>query len=178
MCALAAALAVLYSHPKTKWKGSPVLGPLVNTLGYGALSWLAGWSVVRVGMTAPTAVAMVLLSIFVLGMSFAAQAWQREDDARRGYRTLVVTHGPATCLRVASICARVSVGSVAVLAVTGVYPRLCLLGLPAFFFAERAMARWRAAPGGGAPADAARYAIAMLAGGATLVALAFTAAYF
>jgi len=172
-CGAAAALAVLYSHPRTTWKASPVLGPLVNVLGYGVLSWLAGWAVVRVPMSAATAAAMALLSVFVLGMTFAAQAFQRDDDARRGYRTLVVTHGPEACLRAASACARVAVAGVAVLAAAGVYPRLCLLGIPAFLGAERVMARWRAAPDGGAPADAARYALAMLAGGVTLVALAY-----
>jgi len=176
-CAVAAALAVLYSHPRTMWKASPVLGPLVNVLGYGVLSWLAGWSVVGVRLTASTTAAMALLSVFVLGMSFAAQAYQRDDDARRGYRTLVVTHGPAACLRVASACARISILGVAALAAAGVYPRLCLLGLPVFFWAERAMANWRAAPDGGAPSDAARYALSMLAGGVTLVALAFADAY-
>jgi 4-hydroxybenzoate polyprenyltransferase len=171
-CTTCALLAVVYSHPRTRWKAHPVLGPLVNAVGYGCLSWLAGWSVARVPMSARTAAAMMLLTLFVLGMSFAAQAYQRDDDARRGYRTLVVTRGPAACLAVATACARASIAGVAVLAALGVYPRSVLLGTPVFLLAERTMARWRRAEGGGTPGLAARYMLDMLAGGAVLVALA------
>ncbi len=171
-CTACAILAVLYSHPRTRWKGRPFLGPWVNGVGYGVLSWLAGWSIARVPMTARTAAAMMLLTLFVVGMCFAAQAYQRDDDVRRGYRTLVVTHGPEACLLVATMCARVAVLSVAVLAAVGVYPRLVLLGLPVFVLAERTMARWRRVRGGGSPALAAEFALRMLAGVVVLVGLA------
>jgi 4-hydroxybenzoate polyprenyltransferase len=171
-CAACAILAVLYSHPRTRWKARPVLGPWVNGVGYGVLSWLAGWSIARVPMTARTAAAMTLLTLFIVGMCFAAQAYQRDDDMRRGYRTLVVTRGPEACLFVAATCARVTVASVAVLAILGVYPRLVLLGLPVFVLAEHTMARWRRAPGGGSPRLAAEFALRMLAGGVVLVGLA------
>jgi 4-hydroxybenzoate polyprenyltransferase len=171
-CAACAVLAVLYSHPRTRWKAHPVLGPLVNAVGYGVLSWLAGFSVVGAPMSARTAAAMILLTIFALGMCFAAQAYQRDDDARRGYRTLVVVRGPAACLRVASVAAWTSVVGVAILAAAGVYPRLVLAGIPAFVFAERTMARWRREPRGGTPALAAQFAVRMLGGGIVLVALA------
>ena len=175
-CAACAVLAVLYSHPRTKWKAHPALGPAVNALGYGVLSWVAGASIARAPMSARTAAAMLLLTTFVLGMTFAAQAYQRDDDARRGYRTLVVTHGPAACLRIASIATIVSLGGVAALAAAGVYPRLVLLGLPAFAFAAATMRRWVLDPRGGSPAFAAQFALRMLAGGAVLVALATIAA--
>ena len=171
-CAICAVLAVLYSHPRTMWKAHPLLGPAVNAIGYGVLSWLAGFFVVRVPMTARTAAAMGLATIFVFGMSFAAQAYQRDDDARRGYRTLVVTHGPQACLRVASISTLVALAGVAALSAAGVYPRLVLLGLPVFVLAARTMARWRRAPQGGSPELAAEFAVRMAEGGAVLVALA------
>lgn len=172
VCAASAVLAVLYSHPKTRWKGRPVLGPMVNGVGYGVLSWLAGWSIPRVAMTLRTAAAMLLLTLFIVGLSFASQAYQKEDDARRGYRTFVVTHGSAACLTVATACTRVTVASVAVLAVLGAYPRLVLLGIPVFAAAERTMTRWRRARGGGSPEIAAELVWRMLAGGLVLVGLA------
>ncbi len=171
-CAACASLAVFYSHRRTMWKAHPVLGPFVNAAGYGVLSWLAGFSIARVPMSWRSAVAMALLSIFVVGMTFAAQAYQRADDARRGYRTLVVTHGPGACLRAAALATSVSLGGVAVLAALGVYPRVVLLGFPAFALAARTMGRWLRAPRGGSPAFAAEFAVRMLAGGAVLVALA------
>jgi 4-hydroxybenzoate polyprenyltransferase len=101
-CALCAVMAVLYSHPRTRWKAHPVMGPLVNGAGYGLASFFAGHAVAASRMTVGSALAMVSLAVFVVGMAFAAQAYQREDDARRGYRTLVVMAGPAACLRVAA----------------------------------------------------------------------------
>lgn len=171
-CALCAMMAVLYSHPKTKWKAHPVMGPLVNGAGYGLASFFAGFAATRESMTRRSALAMALLSLFVVGMAFAAQAYQRDDDARRGYRTLVVTAGPAACLRVAVWCTRGALAGVAIGCVAQWYPRLVLLGLPAFALAEMTMARWRRAPDGGSASFAAAFATRMLAGGTVLVALA------
>jgi 1,4-dihydroxy-2-naphthoate octaprenyltransferase len=173
-CGICAALAVLYSHPRTAWKGHPVLGPLVNVVGYGVLSPLAGWFVAEVPMDPRTAAAFASLALSVLGSTFAAQAFQREDDARRRYRTLVVTHGPAACLRAAHGLMRASVALVAALMVAGYYPRLCLLGLPAFWLADRWMVRWRGKPGGGAPSDAVGLLVRMLLGAVILIVLAYT----
>jgi 4-hydroxybenzoate polyprenyltransferase len=171
-CALCAVLAVLYSHPSVMWKAHPVMGPIVNGVGYGLASFFAGHAVAASRMKAGSVLAMVLLGIFATGMAFAAQAYQREDDARRGYRTLVVTAGPAACLRVATWCARASLLGVAIGALAGVYPRLVLVGLPVFVLAETTMARWRRAPDGGSARFAASFATRMLAGGFVLVALA------
>jgi 4-hydroxybenzoate polyprenyltransferase len=185
-CALCAVMAVLYSHPRTKWKAHPVMGPLVNGAGYGLASFFAGYAVVArergalsdaaTAMTCGSALAMSLLALFVVGMTFAAQAYQEGDDARRGYRTLVVTAGPAACLRVATWTMRAALAGVAVGAALGVYPRLVLVGLPVFALAELTMARWRRAPGGGSADLAAQFATRMVAGGAVLVALATFAA--
>ncbi|MCS6900602.1 MAG: UbiA family prenyltransferase, partial [Myxococcales bacterium] len=172
-CGICAILAMLYSHPRTAWKGHPVLGPLVNTLGYGVLSPLAGWFVAEVPLDFRTAAAFASLALSVLGSTFAAQAFQQEDDARRGYRTLVVTHGPATCLHVAHWLMRASVVIVAVLMLMGYYPRLCLVGLPVFWLAERWMVRWRSKPRGGTPADAVGLLARMLLGAVALVVLAY-----
>ena len=174
-CAVCSVLAVLYSHPAVMWKAHPVMGPLVNGAGYGLASFFAGYAVASPRMTAGSALAMSLLGLFATGMAFAAQAYQREDDARRGYRTLVVTAGPAACLRVAAWCARGALFGVAIGALLGVYPRLVLFGLPVFALAEITMARWRRAPDGGSARFAAAFATRMLAGGAVLVMLATVA---
>jgi len=175
-CAICAGMAVLYSHPAVKWKAHPVMGPLVNGAGYGLASFFAGHAVAAPALTLGSALAMGLLALFVVGMTFAAQAYQRDDDARRGYRTLVVTAGPGACLRVAAWCTRGAIVGVAAGSIAGVYPRLVLFGLPAFVLAEITMARWRRAPEGGDARFAASFATRVLAGGAVLVALATVAA--
>lgn len=172
-CAVCAILSVLYSHPRTRWKEHPWLGPLVNASGYGMASCLAGWFVVTNAVSLRAWLAFALLTTFVVGITFGAQAFQREDDARRGYRTLVVTHGPEACLRAAHACVRVTAIGVTSAIALGLYPRVCLLGAPAFILSELWMRRWRKLPNGGAPSDAAGLLIRMLAAGALLIFLAY-----
>ena len=169
-CAL---LSVLYSHPATAWKGHPVMGPLVNALGYGVLSACAGWSLVGVAMNLRTAITLALLALWLLGATFCAQAFQRDDDLRRGYRTLVVTHGPRAALRAGRWCTSSAVGAVLVLTIIGFFPRLCLLATPLFWVADQWMRRWQRQPAGGGPRWAAGYIQRMLAGGLVYFALAY-----
>ena len=174
MCAAGCALlAVLYSHPATAWKGHPVKGPVVNALGYGVLSAGAGWSLVGVAMNLRTATTFALLTLWLLGATFCAQAFQREDDRRRGYRTLVVTHGSRAALSAGRWCANAAVGAVLVLTTIGWFPRLCLLATPIFWLADRWMRRWQRQPEGGGPRWAGGYIQRMLAGGLVYFALAY-----
>jgi len=171
--ALCAGLAVLYSHPATLWKAHPLGGPLVNWLGYGILSPLAGWAVAEVTLTPRTAVLWGLGSLGVLGAYFAAQAFQGEEDRARGYRTLVVTHGPRATLQAARICVFVAFAGGVILAAIGWLPRICLLASVGWGLADRFFARWMAQPGGGdeswARGFANRLLVALLLG----VGLAF-----
>lgn len=172
-CAACAVLSELYSGRRTRWKAHPILGPAVNAVGYGLLTPLAGWAVVGTPMTLRAAGAFGFAAVFVLGATFAAQASQQNDDARRGYRTLVVTHGPAACLRATRACTLVGVAALTALSALAVYPRTLLFGVWVFAFADRALVRWAKEPDGGTSRDAARFLLRMLIGGLLMVALAW-----
>jgi 4-hydroxybenzoate polyprenyltransferase len=169
--ALCAALAVLYSHPATLWKGHSVLGPVVNGVGYALLSPLAGWAVVDVTPNARTLVVWALGAVGILGCYFAAQAFQGPEDAARGYRTLVVTHGP----RAAVLAGRVSIGVgflvCVVLAAVGWFPRICLLAVPTGVWVDRWFARWMHQPDGGNERWARGMANRLLASGLLVLGL-------
>lgn len=171
--AVCAVLAVLYSHPRTAWKGRPVAGPLVNGLGYGLLSPLAGWAVADAPFTARALVTLGLWTLWMLGAYFCAQAFQREDDERRGYRTLVVTHGPASALRVARWCMNLAVVAAFALSAWGFYPRMTLLGYPGLVAADTWMKRWQVQPGGGHAGWAAGLFRRMVGAGGDIIALAY-----
>lgn len=173
VCAACALLAVLYSHPKTAWKSTTLLGPLVSAVGYGWLSALAGHFIARMPLSGRTLAAFSLFAVAVYGLAVGAQAFQRDDDARRRYRTFVVVHSPEACVRSMRACIAISVLGTSALMVLGVYPRLCLLGLPVFFGADRSMRAWQTKPRGGSARDMARSARWLLAGLATFVLLAF-----
>ncbi len=171
--AVCAVLAVLYSLPGTAWKGHPLGGPLVNLVGYGWLTPLAGWSVVGVDLNARTAAVCVGLASGVLGTYFAAQAFQADEDRSRGYRTLVATHGPRTVLVAARICVGIALADSMVLAAIGWLPRICLAGAPAFLWLDHWLAIWSRQPNGGTEADAREFTRRALRVGFVGVVLAF-----
>jgi 4-hydroxybenzoate polyprenyltransferase len=170
VCAL---LSVFYSHPRTAWKGHPILGPMVNWVGYGLLSPLAGWAVVRVGPDARSVVAWLLGSFGVLGCYFAAQAFQRDEDAARGYRTLVVTHGPWGALTAARICLDLGFLGGTVLAVIGWLPRVCLVAWPLGIWVDRWLAHWARQPDGGGERWARGMALRLLVSAVLAIGLAY-----
>ena len=176
--AAAALLSILYSHPRTACKGHPLFGPLVNAVGYGVLSPMAGWALSGARPTPRAFVTWGLWTLWMLGAYFAAQVFQAEQDAARGYRTLVVTLGPARTLGVARGCMNTAVALAAILTVGGLYPRLTLLAYPLFLWADAHARRWHAAPEGGGAARAEQLLRRMLAGGIVLGALAYLAYWF
>jgi hypothetical protein len=170
-CAGCVGLSVAYSHPATLWKGHPVLGPMVNLVGYGWLSPLAGFSVVDVPPNPRSFLAWLLGGLGLLGCYFAAQAFQRDEDAARGYRTLVVTHGPRAAVLAGRVCVGLGFLGAVALSAAGWFPRVCLLGLPLGFVVDRWFARWMAEPDGGGERWARGLAHRLFASGLVVIAL-------
>jgi 4-hydroxybenzoate polyprenyltransferase len=144
LCALCAGLAVGYSHPRLAWKAHPLLGPLVNIAGYGVLSPLAGFLLVEGEPTVRTTLSAALVASWVGGTYFGAQGFQHDEDARRGYRTLVVTHGPRVTILTARALYGASIGGFVALAAWGMYPRVGILVLLPWLWLDRHMADWAA----------------------------------
>jgi 4-hydroxybenzoate polyprenyltransferase len=170
---VSAILAVLYSHPRFRWKGHPFAGPAVNCVGYGLLSPLAGWVVVRVSANPRTLMVWLLSGVGVLGCYFAAQAFQREEDSRRGYRTLVVLAGPKAVLTLTRCLfgAGFLIGLAA--ALLGWFPRLCLLAAPFGWWIDRRLARWSRLPEGGNERMARGLVLLLCAGALFTIGLAY-----
>lgn len=177
LCVLACAvLSVLYSHPRTAWKGHAFLGPFTNAIGYGVLSPLGGFLYADMPPTWRGAAVLATSVPWMLTAYFAAQAFQEEEDRSRGYRTLVALKGPVVTLRVTRICLWIALAMSTALAASGTVPRVCLIPLPFFFFLDRYLVRWSAQPNGGDAAWAGRF-FARLAGVALLVLVAVCADY-
>lgn len=172
-CLCCALLAVAYSHPRLCWKGHPVLGPMVNFVGYGLLSPLAGWATLEVAPNPRTAVVWVLGGIGVLGCYYAAQAFQQGEDAARGYRTLVVTHGPAVTIDAARLCIAVGFGGLVLMAAVGWLPRITLLTIPLWWRVEQWLVLWRGQPGGGTARWALVFGKRLQAAGWVMLLLTF-----
>jgi 4-hydroxybenzoate polyprenyltransferase len=173
-CAACATLAVLYSHPATAWKGHAFLGPLVNILGYGLLSTLAGWALVGVPQDTRTILVWPLGAFGLLGCYFAVQAFQADEDRARGYRTLVATHGPRAVLLAARLCIGVGFVGGVLLAVFGWLPRLCLVGFGLWVWIDRYLAKWSRQPGGGDERWARGLALRLLVAALCAITLAYT----
>jgi 1,4-dihydroxy-2-naphthoate octaprenyltransferase len=152
VAALCATLSVLYSHPRFFWKGDALGGPAVNLIGYGLASPMVGFVIVGVPATPRTLVVWPLMGLAVLGMFFAAQAFQGEEDRQRGYHTLVATHGSAVVISAARWCINVSVAGGVVLALIGWLPRSCLVCVPGWWVLDRWLVAWAREPNGGTEA--------------------------
>ena len=114
-------LAAAYSHPATRWKADPVASLAVVALGQGGVGSLAGWWAAAGPSVAPLEAlaspgpwwAALVAGTVLLGQYVASQAYQVEEDRRRGDRTLPVLLGPARALRWALVPA--AVGALAML---------------------------------------------------------------
>lgn len=154
-CAL---LAVLYSHPATVWKAHPLGGPLVNGLGYGLLSPIAGFSAAGVS---PTWRALAVLGLGLCGVMaayYAAQAFQEDEDRERGYRTLAARKGGAAAVQAVRLWTLLGLGGAVLLAAAGWVPRPMLVFVPAAVWLDRYLVAWRDREGGPDSAGARGYA--------------------
>lgn len=139
-----AGLGWAYSSPTIRWKGHPIAGPLVNALGYGLLSPMAGWLIVDVPLTPRTLLTTLVVLLGIVGTYFCLQGYQAAEDRQRGYRTLVATHGPAFTLTVGRVCFALVIIFFGVLAVIGWYPRVIVCVAPAWLWFDRWIAQWGA----------------------------------
>jgi len=102
-------LSVLYSHPRTRAKGIPGLDLLINMVGYGGGTTLAGLAVAAAAASAPlvlTAADRWLCAGFALlfGSFYPlTQIYQLDADRRRGDRTLAVALGVRRSLLLAML---------------------------------------------------------------------------
>jgi 4-hydroxybenzoate polyprenyltransferase len=145
LCSL---LAVLYSHPRTRWKGHGLAGPLVNLLGYGFCSPLIGWWVADVSLTVRAAIIISLVPWFVLGCYLLAQSFQEEEDRARGYATLVVTHGEKRVVQLASWCFHLVFIQLLLLAIAGWLPRVVVVVVLPYILLARVLSDWQREPNG------------------------------
>jgi 4-hydroxybenzoate polyprenyltransferase len=173
---LCAALSILYSHPKTAWKGHAVLGPLTNAVGYGTLSPIGGFLYAGYAPTIRAGLILLAAIPWMLTAYFAAQAFQEDEDRARGYRTLVATHGAAVTLRVTRACLYVALAMSVTYALVGIVPRIVLVPLPLFVLLHRYLSRWMAQPKGGNASWAGGF-FGRLAGVALLVLLSVSIDY-
>jgi 4-hydroxybenzoate polyprenyltransferase len=118
-------LAAAYSLPATRWKSRTAGSLAVVALGQGGVGSLAGWWAAVGPHAAPGAVlaspgpwwAALAAGLLVVGQYVVSQAYQVDEDARRGDRTLPVLLGPRRALRLAlvpaALGALVMVGTIA-----------------------------------------------------------------
>ena len=97
-CALlagtAAVLTVLYSAPPFRLKAVPYLANVVIAIPRGLLLKVAGWACVRdFGRLEPWYIGLIF-GLFLLGATTTKDFADMAGDARAGFRTLPVIHGP------------------------------------------------------------------------------------
>jgi len=138
---------------------------VVNGVGYGVLSPLAGWAVVSVSVT-PRALAVLAVGVCgVLAAYFAAQVFQEDEDRARGYRTRVATHGARGALLATRACLAAGFALALILVGLGWVPRVLGLCAPFYVVVHRYLGRWAQVPRGGDSAWAKGFASRLLVAG-------------
>jgi 4-hydroxybenzoate polyprenyltransferase len=166
-----AVLSVLYSHPKTAWKGHAILGPAANAIGYGVLSPLGGFFLADLPPTMRGLLVLVTAVPWILAAYFGAQAFQHDEDLARGYRTLVATHGATLTLKVTRACLWIALVLTLGASALGWFPRLVLVSAPLFLLVDRVLVLWLRVPGGGDASWAKRFFVRLVAAGLVILAL-------
>jgi len=91
-------MAVLYSVPPVRLKARAGWDLVINCLGFGLLTPLAGWGLTGVAVT-PGLRSVVIGFAFLFGALYPpTQIYQIEEDRARGDRTLVIVLGEAASL--------------------------------------------------------------------------------
>lgn len=153
---LCSVLAVLYSHPRTAWKGHLLLGPLVNALGYGLLAPLAGFQAVGLPGRPASLALLPLLPIGLMAPYFLAQVHQERADRAAGYRTLVAMRGPRACVDAAILALSLALAGGLALAATGMVPARGALAAPGWMVVIAGIAAHRRQPEAKGPRLAAQ----------------------
>ncbi len=98
-------LSLAYSHPRTRWKGKPLLALLTVAMGQGVLACLGGWATAgnEIGSAFSTTglFAIGAVTLMTTGFYPLTQIYQMEEDARRGDRTVARWLGPRNSFRFA-----------------------------------------------------------------------------
>jgi len=94
-------MAILYSVPPIRLKARAGWDMLINCLGFGLLTPLAGWGLTGRPLTSPF-LALAIGFAFLFGALYPlTQIYQVEEDRARGDRTLVIKLGEARSLELA-----------------------------------------------------------------------------
>jgi 4-hydroxybenzoate polyprenyltransferase len=98
-------LSVLYSAPPFRLKAVAGLDWLINLIGFGALTPLAGWLAVGVPVTRWGWFLILGFAPLFAALYPLTQLYQMDEDRARGDRTLALLLGPRTSLAVATAAA-------------------------------------------------------------------------
>ncbi|MFT6143174.1 MAG: hypothetical protein ACJAZO_000519 [Myxococcota bacterium] len=166
-------LAVLYSHPSAVWKGHSVGGPVVNGVGYGLLTPIAGFACVGVPPTPRAGITLIIGLCGVMAAYYAAQAFQGDEDRARNYRTLVARQGMAATVWATRLWMWAGFSGAVLCAAMGWVPRIVLLVLPLFVWVDAHARRWQNSGEANNSDWAKGFASRLLAGALTALALLF-----
>ena len=86
-------LSVLYSVPPARLKAVAGADWLINLIGFGAVTPLAGWLATGLPLRGPETVAMLAFAPLFGALYPLTQLYQLDEDRRRGDRTLAVMLG-------------------------------------------------------------------------------------
>lgn len=108
--ALCFVLSVLYSVPPIRLKAVAGADWLINMVGFGTLTPLAGWAATGVPLDPADVIVLLAFGPLFAALYPLTQLYQLEEDARRGDRTLALILGARRSLSAALVAALAAFG--------------------------------------------------------------------
>jgi lycopene elongase/hydratase (dihydrobisanhydrobacterioruberin-forming) len=97
-------MSLLYSVPPIRLKARAGYDLAINSLGYGALTFFAGFAVTRLPITGAVTLATLGYLFLFAGFYPLTQLYQLDEDSRHGDHTLAVAMGRSQALWFALLC--------------------------------------------------------------------------
>jgi 4-hydroxybenzoate polyprenyltransferase len=120
--AICFAMSVAYSVPPMRLKAVAGADWVINMLGFGTLTPVAGWAATGRPFDATHAIVLAAFCPLFAALYPLTQLYQLEEDARRGDRTLAVRLGVVTSLSVAIAAAAVAFALLTLAAIRSAWP--------------------------------------------------------
>ena len=120
--AICFAMSVAYSVPPMRLKAVAGADWVINMLGFGTLTPVAGWAATGRPFDATHAIVLAGFCPLFAALYPLTQLYQLEEDARRGDRTLAVRLGVVTSLSVAIAAAAVAFALLTLAAIRSAWP--------------------------------------------------------
>jgi len=119
-------LGIIYSIPPIRLRNVAGIDLLINSIGYGFLTPLAGYMIIETTLTPTVFITLIILACVVASGFPLTQIYQYEEDKRKGNKLITVLLGKKKAIVLSMILGNLTFIGIMILIITGILPKLLL----------------------------------------------------